>query len=132
MKKTLLIPVFISVLLLFAGNTIDLLSQKTSITVPDYCYGYVNAEVGTVTNTGVTNPGPYGKSTLQEYQLPAGIWFAHGYRWWGYGFPSLGCGLYPEFSFPGVHGIYNTSTFACGNPPIGFMGSWGGIDCNRA
>ena len=102
-------------------------AQPSTITIPDYSFGMIVSEYGTVTQFGVANPGPDGGYTKEEDQRPSDVWFAHGYRWWGYGSSTIACGPYPEFNFPGDHGVYDMWVSGCGNPPTGFMGSWGGV-----
>jgi hypothetical protein len=58
MKKRLLISVFIGALLFMAWNTNCVFAQE--ITVPDYTYGTIQSQYGTVTPQGVANPVPYG------------------------------------------------------------------------
>ena len=98
------------------------------ITVPDYSYGEVYSEYGTVTQEGVADPGPYGGYSTGQDERSSGVFLAHGYRSWGY--PSnvlLICGQLPKFDFPGSHGVYDMSSFGCSNPPIGYKSSWGGV-----
>jgi hypothetical protein len=127
MKKLLLISMFISALLFMVRKTDCLLAQ--GLTVPDYSYGMVNSEYGTVTQSGIANPGPYGGYSVEEDASPSDVSFGHGYRWWGYpSFPLLICGPLPHFDFPGLHAVWEMlATVACMNPPIGHMGSWGGV-----
>ncbi len=128
MKKSLLPLTFIFALLLMTWNTDSLFAQPVSVTVPDYAYGMVNSEYGTVTQAGVANPGAYGGYSVQENASPNGVAYAHGFRWWGYpSYPLLICGPLPRFNFPGNHGIWDNSLLPCMNPPTGAMGSWGGV-----
>jgi hypothetical protein len=125
MKKLLLLSIFFSAILLVFKT--DYISAQ-EVTVPDYSYGTVYSEYGSVTQSGVVDPGPYGGYSTGEDERPSGIFLAHGYRWWGY--PSnilLMCGDFPVFNFPGFHGIWDMSALGCGNPPIGFKASWGGV-----
>ncbi|MGV8827562.1 MAG: T9SS type A sorting domain-containing protein [Breznakibacter sp.] len=104
------------------------LSTAQRLTVPDYAYGAIQSQYGTVTNTGVTNPGPYGAYVLGEKEKSSALFMAKGYRWWGYAsYPLLICGPFPPFNFPGNHGIVYDFFLGCMNPPIGYMASWGGI-----
>lgn len=116
----------LSILFFLQTGTI-LNAQPSAITIPDYSFGMIVSEYGTVTQLGVANPGPDGGYTKEEDQRPGDVWFALGYRWWGYGSSTIACGPYPEFNFPGDHGVYDMWVSACGNPPTGFMGSWGGV-----
>ena len=128
MRKSLLPLTFICIVLIVAWNTDPLLAQPISVTVPDYAYGMVNSEYGTVTQAGVANPGAYGGYSVQENASPNGVAYAHGFRWWGYpSYPLLICGPLPRFNFPGDHGVWDNSSLGCMNPPTGAMGSWGGV-----
>ncbi|HBE42480.1 MAG TPA: hypothetical protein DDW27_15025 [Bacteroidales bacterium] len=126
MKKLQLISMFFGVLFFTTLKMNCLLAQD--ITVPDYSYGAIQSQYGTVTSYGVTNPGPYGGYSYGEDQRASGIFFANGYRWWGYpSYPLMICGKLPDFNFPGNHGVTDMSGLGCANPPIGFKGSWGGV-----
>ena len=128
MRKSLLPSTFICALLILALNTDSLIAQTVSVTVPDYAFGMIKSEYGTVTTSGVANPGPDGGYSVQENASPAGVAYAHGFRWWGYpSYPLLICGPLPRFNFPGDHGVWDNSSLACMNPPTGAMGSWGGV-----
>ncbi len=128
MKKQFSILMFLLLVLFLSQHTVSLTAQTTPITVPDYAYGDVYSEYGTVTQLGVANPGPYGGYINAEDQRQNGIFFAKGYRWWGYpSYPLLICGQLPEFDFPGKHGYADMTSLGCGNPPIGHMASWGGV-----
>ncbi len=101
-------------------------ANAQDITVPYYSHADVFAERGLVSRDGVAEPGPYGDYSTADDQGPGSIFFAHGYRWWGY--PSemfLLCDQYPSFDFPGHHSL--TYATGCANPPIGSMAGWGGI-----
>lgn len=126
MKKSLVFSAMICSFFFLGERTSVLSAQK--ITVPFYAYGAVYAQYGTVTQDGVANPGPYGGYLNKEVFRASDISFAHGYRWWSYpGFPWTICGPLPLFDFPGNHGVWSNSSIACGNPPTGYMGSWGGV-----
>ncbi len=128
MRKSLLPLTLICFFILMEWNTDSLFAQPISVTVPDYAYGMINSEYGTVTTYGVANPGPYGGYSVQENASPNGIAYAHGFRWWGYpSYPLLICGKLPSFNFPGDHGVWDNSLLPCMNPPTGAMGSWGGV-----
>lgn len=119
--------VFLLALFLLKTST-SLNAQPSTITVPDYSYGAVQSQYGTVTSSGVANPGPYGGYLTAENERASGVFLAPGFRWWGYpSYPLLICGKLPEFSFPGSHGVMDMSSLGCMNPPIGYMGSWGGV-----
>lgn len=104
-----------------------------NLTVPDYAYGAIQSQYGTVSSSGITRPGPYGWNSTVADQRQNGIFIANGYRWWGY--PSYAltiCGSFPEFNFPGNHGIVDMSGLGCTYPPIGYMASWGGVIASPA
>jgi hypothetical protein len=125
MKKTILISIFFSALLFFVFKTNYLLAQK--MTVPDYSYGSVTAASGS-TNEGVTDPGPYGKYTQATSESSYGVFFAHGYRYWGYpSAPLLICGDFPLFNVPGFHGVWNNTAMGCSNPSDSYMASVGSV-----
>ena len=126
MKKRLLISVFIGALLFMAWNTNCVFAQE--ITVPDYTYGTIQSQYGTVTPQGIANPGPYGGYSVGENERSSGLFLASGFRWWSY--PGIGliiCGDFPVFNYPGYHGIWDMSSIGCINPPTGYMASWGGV-----
>ncbi len=128
MKKLLLILMLIGSFLWMTLKTTVLSAQE--LTVPDYSYGEVFSQYGTVTSQGVANPGPYGGYSTGSKERSSGVFLAHGYRWWGYpGNLLLICNpeYIPKFNFPGFHGIWDMSNLTCGNPPIGYMASWGGV-----
>lgn len=127
MKRYLLFSLAFLTGLFFIKDGTLLNAQPSTITIPDYAFGMINSEYGTVTHFGVANPGPDGGYSVEQDQRPSDVWFAHGYRWWGYGSSTIACGPYPEFNFPGDHGVYDRWVSACVNPPTGFMGSWGGV-----
>ena len=66
MRKSLLTLTLICTFLLMAWNKDSLFAQPISVTVPDYAYGMVHSEYGTVTQSGVANPGAYGGYSVQE------------------------------------------------------------------
>ena len=128
MKRSLQISAILCAILLIEWDTNPLISQSVTVTVPDYAYGMVNSEYGTVTQSGIANPGPYGGYSVQENASPNGVSYAHGFRWWGYpSYPLMICGPLPRFNFPGDHGVWDNSSLSCMNPPTGAMGSWGGV-----
>ena len=98
------------------------------LTYPFSSFGEVYVEYGTVTQDGVANPGPRGGYSSENRISASELFFAKGYRWWGYpGAPLFICGDLPEFNFPGYHGVWDMTGLGCMNPPIGYKGSWGGI-----
>ena len=126
MKKVFFISALIGSLSFLLLGTNHLLAQE--LTVPDYSYGTVYSEYGSVTQDGVTSPGPYGGYSTGEDERVSGVFLAHGYRWWGYpSYVFLQCGYFPPFNFPGSHGVWDMSDLGCSNGPIGFMGSWGAV-----
>ncbi len=125
MKKTLKTAIFICALLFFILETNCLFAQK--MTVPDYSYGSVTAASGS-TLDGAANPGPYGKYTQATSESSFGVFFAHGYRYWGYpSAPLLICGDFPLFDIPGFHGVWNNTAMGCSNPSDSYMASVGSV-----
>jgi hypothetical protein len=125
MKKVFLISIFFSAILLVC-KTKYMSAQE--VTVPDYAYGSVYSEYGSVTQSGVADPGPYGGYSTGEDERSSAVFLAHGYRWWGYpSYVLLMCGDFPFFNYPGFHGVWDMSSLGCANPPIGFKASWGGV-----
>lgn len=82
MKKLFLILMFIGSFSWIALKTTVLYAQE--LTVPDYSYGEIFSQYGTVTPQGVANPGPYGGYSTGSKERSSGVFLAHGYRWWGY------------------------------------------------
>ena len=64
MKKVFFISALIGSLSFLLLGTNHLLAQE--LTVPDYSYGTVYSEYGSVTQDGVTSPGPYGGYSTGE------------------------------------------------------------------
>lgn len=128
MKKLLPVLIFFFSMFFLMQNTLSLMAQPATITVPDYSYGSLQSQYGTVTPSGVANPGPYGGYSVGEAEKASGIYLGKGFRWWGYpGYFLLICGKLPDFDFPGNHGIMDMTSIGCMNPPVGYMGSWGGV-----
>ncbi len=130
MKKTSTPVIFLSVLLLIILGNNSLSGQE--MTVPDYSYGSVTAAYGSTLN-GAANPGPSGYYSLVEEERSWGIFFAHGYRWWGYpSYPLLICGDFPPFDIPGFHGVWDNSGLGCSNPSDSYMASLGSVVADPA
>jgi hypothetical protein len=128
MKNYLPVSVLFLSVIFLTQNLVSISAQPPVMTVPDYSYGAVQSQYGMVTQSGVADPGPYGGLNFAEDERASGIYFANGYRWWGYpSYPLLICGKLPYFNFPGKHGVTYTPGLGCANPPIGHMGSWGGV-----
>ncbi len=126
MKKLLLKMLILITLTCMLSKINSICAQ--GLTVPDYSYVSVYATSAVESQTGITDPGPYGNYSLGEIEHPFGIFYGHGYRWWGYPTaPLLICGDFPLFNFPGFHGIYDLTSLGCSNPPIGFMASFGSV-----
>lgn len=127
MKKQLPVSILFLAVIFLTQNLLTISAQPLVMTVPDYSYGIVQSQYGTVNQDGVAVPGPYGGYNLGEDERASGIFFANGYRWWGYpSYPLMICGKLPSFDFPGKHGLTGSSG-NCSNPPNGYMGSWGSV-----
>ncbi|MGQ1785180.1 choice-of-anchor U domain-containing protein [Saccharicrinis sp. GN24d3] len=103
-------------------------SYAQELTVPDYAYGTVYSEWGTVDGQGVTNPGPYAGYSEGDEERPADVFLAHGYRWWGY--PEnilLICHKFQPFNYPGYHGVWDMSHLGCSGAMLGHSAAWGGV-----
>lgn len=126
MKQSALSTVLL-LMTLFSGTISGVLSAQVT-TVPVYTYSMVQGEYGMVTQAGVADPGPYGGYSVKEETGPYNTFIANGFRWWGFpSYPLLICGTLPKLNFPGDHGVFDNTSASCANPPIGFMGSWGGV-----
>jgi hypothetical protein len=130
MKKVLTTVTVICVLSFIIPGNKCLFAQE--MTVPDYSYGSVTAAYGSTLN-GAANPGPSGYYSLVEEERSWGIFFAHGYRWWGYpSYPLLICGDFPPFDIPGFHGVWDNSGLGCSNPSDSYMASLGSVVADPA
>ncbi|MBN2863131.1 MAG: T9SS type A sorting domain-containing protein [Bacteroidales bacterium] len=118
-------------LLIVGFITASKLSAQLLITVPDYCYGYVEGEHDNVLLDGSALRNPYPESSYGPAERTSGLFLAKGFRWWGYPpeFWLNPCYELEHFDYPGSHGIIDWQGAACGgtNPSVGYCAGWGGV-----
>lgn len=127
MKKSISIILFIW-MILFRGWSPETLSAQL-ITVPDYCYGYVESEHDNVLSDGTARYYPYAKGSYGPAERTTELFLAKGFRWWNYTGPGVSCYHTDLFDYPGFHGIPDrTGILWSGiDPPVGYCAGWGGV-----